>query len=302
MTTSHPSAPMLPAKPSMRLQGMIFCAIALAVTAATLVLPRLSERAELIVIAVLIVILGVPHGALDTIFAKLLYQLSSVRDWAVFAVTYVLLAAAIVGLWLLSPLLFLLGFLVISIWHFSGDPAAGTPLWMRLLYGGAVIVLPTLTYPAELERLFGFLIGQPGAAALGSWLSWLAWPWLGGLTLAVYMKTQTAWLTALEIAVVGLIAIVAPPLTAFAVYFCAMHSARHFLRTFDYAKGVPVGVVLAISLGPLAGVAVMGLAAWLALGDRPLDARIIQIVFVGLAALTVPHMALVERVRLTGWE
>jgi len=40
-------------------------------------------------------------------------------------------------------------------------------------------------------------------------------------------------------------------------------------------------------------------SAWLR--QVPVEARVVQIVFVGLAALTVPHMALVERVRFSGW-
>jgi hypothetical protein len=38
-------------------------------------------------------------------------------------------------------------------------------------------------------------------------------------------------LTAVELGAVGVLAIVAPPLIAFVVFFCGMHSARHILRS-----------------------------------------------------------------------
>ena len=286
---------------ALRVQGIVFSAGALLVALGTLALGRLSPQLELIVVAVLILVLGVPHGALDTIFAKKLYGIRTLSGWLQFSLLYLLLAALVVGLWLWQPGLFLLGFLAISAAHFSGDPLQGVPWPARLFYGGSVILLPTIGHAQEIGRLFGLLVGDATATPLVPWLRLLAWPWLVGLALASLWQTRHDFWTALEMAAAGILAIVAPPLVSFVVFFCGMHSARHILRTMNFSGRSSWRYVAGAALLPMAGVLAGSTLAWVFLRDTALDARVVQVVFVGLAALTEPHMVLVERVRLSGW-
>lgn len=286
---------------ALRVQGIVFSAGALLVALGTLALGRLSPQLELIVVAVLILVLGVPHGALDTIFAKELYGIRTLSGWLQFSLLYLLLAALVVGLWLWQPGLFLLGFLAISAAHFSGDPLQGVPWPARLFYGGSVILLPTIGHAQEIGRLFGLLVGDATATPLVPWLRLLAWPWLVGLALASLWQTRHDFWTALEMAAAGILAIVAPPLVSFVVFFCGMHSTRHILRTMNFSGRSSWRYVAGAALLPMAGVLAGSTLAWVFLRDTALDARVVQVVFVGLAALTVPHMVLVERVRLSGW-
>ncbi len=285
----------------LRLQGLFFCCGAILLAAMAASLGQLNSQIELLVIASLILVLGVPHGALDTIFASQIYGIDSLRGWIFFGSIYLFLSALVVGIWLLQPAIFLLAFLFISAFHFSGDPVEGTPWPTRALYGGAVVILPTALHAVETARLFSLLAGESAAALVMPWLGLLAWPWLGGLILAGIQRSRTDWLTALELVAVAALSVFAPPLLSFTLFFCAMHSARHILRTINYSAQSSRLFVLAAALLPMFGVLVVSLIAWYFLQSTPLDARIVQIVFVGLAALTVPHMALVERVRLSGW-
>lgn len=286
---------------SIRVQGIIFSVLAFATAFCSMLFARLDAQAELIVIAVLIVALGVPHGALDTIFARNLYNTRSIGQWLVFALAYLCLALTVVGIWLLSPFVFLSGFLIISLAHFSGDLRDGTPLFVQIAYGGAILVLPILLHSSEVTQLFMLLGGSTAANQVVKVLQFLSWPWLLVCIFAVAVETVKDRYAALELAAVVVLGVVSPPLIAFTVFFCAMHSARHVMRTLKFA-GTTSTLFLALAATlPMIAVLILSLVAWRYLPQSALDSRILQFVFVGLAALTVPHMALVERARLSGW-
>lgn len=285
----------------LQLQGLAFSVAALVLAAVTATLPRFPQRFELIAVAAVIITLGVPHGGLDMVFARELHGMRGILRWAVFGLLYGLLAASVVAVWLVAPAVFLIGFLLISAVHFSGDPDQGTRVVSRALYGGAVIVLPAAFHAEETGHLFGLLAGNDAAAMLMPWLEAMSLPWLAALAACAAIEVRRSPRTALELMAVGTLAVAAPPLVAFAVFFCGMHSVRHVLRTAEWARRSGRWLMVASALLPAAAVLGVAVGGWFWMGDTPLDARIIRLVFVGLAALTVPHMALVERVRLNGW-
>ncbi len=290
---------------TLRNQGLLFCAISLCVVVAVTLLPPLSTRHELWLSVALIALLGVPHGGFDVFYGGRLFALRNARRWVIFLAAYGAMSILTVLLWRTLPLIFLIAFLLITVVHFSGDPMRGAHVVTRFFYGGAVIVLPNVWHASEVLRLFKFLV--PGAAdaasllLLSQTLEWLAWPWLLALVAcAVFEARKTVW-TACELAAVTMVAVVVTPLLAFATFFCAMHGARHIVRTLEHVDRKSLASLVAAVAVVMLLTAVFAAVALYLLKDTSLDERLMQVVFVGLAALTVPHMTLVERVRFRGW-
>ena len=283
--------------PALRLQGRVFCALSLGLVVACLNGATLDSRYELGVTGALILLLGVPHGAFDVVLARKIFGVVEFKGWALFSLSYIGLSALVVGLWFVAPSLFLCAFLAFSALHFGADPAHGASKFLRGLYGGAVIVLPALWHGAELQQLLGLVAGLASAAFVAPMLSQLAPVWLCATVLACALQARTARLPALELAALAALSVTAPPLLTFTVYFCAMHSPRHILRTLASLRGAEARNALALALWPtLAVLVALAVAGWL-LSDQPIEARAMQLVFVGLAALTLPHMVLLERAR-----
>ena len=121
------------------------------------------------------------------------------------------------------------------------------------------------------------------------------------LAASIMTSARARGAAALEQAVVWTTAAVLPPLMYFAVYFCALHSIRHFTATMRVVpngrRALSVAVVLSV---------IVTLAALLATFQGMTGTSVattdqgIRVIFIGLAALTVPHMILVDRFRRAG--
>lgn len=267
----------------------------------SLILPRFESNTEVIVTGALILFLGVPHGALDLLYLRKVIGVRSPGSIALSLLAYVATSSLIVVLWLSSPLVFLVAFLIISGIHFSGDPVGEVSLLTRIAVGSGVILFPSLVHRSETQHLYALLTSQSVAEAVISvqYPLALATMLIGIIALAIEISKRNYYAAA-ELLIGGLLATLAPPLLAFTIYFCLMHSARHVVRTSELIR-IPKRAFFLECVLPMLGVFVSGLVAWQFRSGLTIDAKIIQVLFVMLGALTVPHMFIVEPIRLKGW-
>jgi len=265
------------------------------------------------VLAVLVAMVGLPHGAADHRFAKPRLEPVLGAAWLpVFLVVYLGVAVVFACGWFVAPAATILVFLLASAWHFGQEeprlpigPRILRPLF-RFARGGLVIWTPLVFHGREVSEILGLVAlggSDPAiqhATGLLTVCSWIMLPiaavaWvLEGLVAATRSGQVRRVLiadTALVASLVTLFA-VASPLVSFPVYFCAWHSARGLRRLRrELGESWPE---LATSLAPLtaAAIALVGLATWLVLGGSGWNETLIRATFIGLSAVAVPHLLL----------
>lgn len=275
-------------------QTTVFAIAVLVMIGANLLFqPDLTLQVLMLVPAV--AILGLPHGALDLPIAQLLWPLKGWRGHARFAVLYVGLAVLLIFFWIAFPSPALFAFLIYSAVHFSGDWDYEGPA-LRWTGGVATLGAPALFRQDDVATIFSYLAPLNTANIAAQFLAFS-----GTAALIVYMSLVLlgpAYRTraAVELGIIWIAAACLAPLVYFIVYFCALHSVRHFtdaLVSLD-RKRLALGIVaLLCGLTVIAGYIGYIIMQWT--GADLLEQSVLQIVFVGLAALTVPHMILVDR-------
>jgi Brp/Blh family beta-carotene 15,15'-monooxygenase len=216
-----------------------------------------------------IVVLGLPHGALDHQAAGRIWGLRSLAAILGFYGAYLFVAAIYLAVWFILPGLAFALFLVLTVFHWgqgdhwfeavtcggargkTGPARNALTIFVR---GGIPILLPLVAFPEVVARIASGAIGlfpAGGGNGLG-WFAFLLQPGARaaiGIVLGVAILVNLAILASecmrvqrrgqsgrgpaaalLELVVLTLYFATLHPLLAIGVYFCAWHSLRHLYR------------------------------------------------------------------------
>ena len=278
---------------------------------------RIIEESEItwqVVIALIALAIGIPHGALDHLVTL---PRSSFKKMALFITLYVAVAViAVIALLTWNVVGFIL-VVIMSAVHFGiGDAAFISEIdrrseekkrFQKYLYATAAGTLPVVI-PLVSDKSTSAL--EKVNPALVDWHQGLN----NDLALWVMLITAFALLRlvqrrrdgeAIDLVLLYLLAVTAPPLVAFAVYFGCLHAMRHTARltltlpssqeafTKGSAKGAFIRAVLP-GTPALVGTFVIAALIVLLRGDS-LDDQFLWVTLVVVWALTVPHMAVTAR-------
>ena len=257
----------------------------------------LSPITQLAVLGIVIVLLGLPHGALDPWIAQRMGLRNTPLQIFMFTSAYIVLAALVVLFWLWFPALSLFIFLMMSAWHFSGDWIKTINQPFRLGAGALLLLMPIGFHTETVSQIFLALSGINGAH-LATALSLPSWFLVTAMTLiAAAAAAQRQWQSCLEyLSLLGL-AYFTPPLIYFTLYFCLLHSPRHLMGLLITAPVDTLPYLLRMMvIYTLSSLVLIGGLWWL-WSELPSSTLMLKLIFISLAAVTVPHMLLIFAVQ-----
>jgi len=252
---------------------------------------QLAPSTALLVLVGGVILLGLPHGALDPMVAGKAFAGHRYYSPIAFYAFYLVLALSYSLLWSRYPTLGLSSFLVIAAVHFGSDwQHRGTAL-TRIAYGLTIVTLPALAHPGEVAGIYAAL-GTSHAQILVhiSMVVAVTAAIAGGTGAVVQYKQRASDLYEFLAIVVG--ATLLGPLVFFTCYFCLLHSPRHLLETAGELGIASLRKIYIVAAPVVLATIALGGTFWFVLPDISYNGRILTLVFVGLASLTVPHMIL----------
>ncbi|WP_415303737.1 Brp/Blh family beta-carotene 15,15'-dioxygenase [Candidatus Pelagibacter sp. Uisw_090] len=265
-----------------------------------------------IICLLLILSIGISHGALDNQKGKKLIQLYNIRKFYYFYLIYSMIVLSVIIFWLYFPATSLIIFLIVASYHFGKEDMnfliknKNTSNLIFFFFKGALIIIaPLFFHFTETVDIFKLLLIQNENFFL--FLDFIETNHILSFALLMSLLVNTYYflnnLKAINVLIfLDFFSIIVlnyflSPLIAFTIYFCFLHSFRHSISLIseldinDFKNGAHIFVKKAIPLTLLTAV-IYVISLYILSNYYQLNEAILKVIFIGLASLTFPHILL----------
>ena len=260
----------------------------------------------------LILTIGVSHGALDHLKGKKLLSILNIKKFYIFYLIYTLMSLSVILIWTIVPAITLIVFLAVASFHFGKEDTQflinKNSNLTSLLYffrGLLVIIVPLYFNFDETVTIFKMLLIDNEQFYSG--LSFIekykiieiaiSLSALSSIILFLIEFNFKKFAIFLDFFSIIILNYYLSPLVAFTIYFCFLHSIRHAVSlalemdNTNLKNGFILFVKKAFPLTVLTAIfCLVGL--YFLNNVYELNSAILKIIFIGLASLTFPHILL----------
>jgi len=257
----------------------------------------------------LILSVGISHGALDNYKANKILKIYKIDNKFVFYFSYTSISILIIISWIFFSLITLTAFLLIASYHFGREDTSflikKNSSFDQLLYlvkGSLIIFSPLFFHTDETLKIFELLLINNNFLIFIKNEHWvinvcLIFNFLGYLYFVFRNNFDNFEILFLDLLLILVINFIFSPLLAFTIYFCFLHSIRHIISIVleldeaNFSNGIKLFIKKALPLTVVTAILYL-LAVFLIANFYGFNTAIIQVVFIGLASLTFPHILL----------
>ncbi|MDC3053297.1 Brp/Blh family beta-carotene 15,15'-dioxygenase [Candidatus Pelagibacter sp.] len=264
----------------------------------------LREGSFLLISLFLILTIGISHGSLDHIKGKKLIKYFGYKSMSIFYLSYLLIGAVIILVWLIFPKSLLFLFLIIAAYHFGKEDSEFINQKERfeLIYflkGSLIITSPLFFHKEETLAIFetlNFYISNNLIITNNILLIFILLSLISGIILSLNKSIEAKSLLLMDYLSILILNYFLNPIIAFTIYFCFLHSIRHSISLIreinkNLTKGLPIFVKKAL---PLTILTIFGYVVSILILNNynEFNETIYRVIFIGLASLTFPHILL----------
>jgi Brp/Blh family beta-carotene 15,15'-monooxygenase len=244
--------------------------------------------------------IGIPHGFFDFSIGKKIFKKYHKKWILYFTLSYIFISFIYLIAWIFLPGLSLLLFLFLAAYHFGFEDYNYMQETNKIAYidisifikGLIVVFTPILFHFDQVNYLFSVLIGYKINGIEFSIIQKILFIFLS--VTHILFEKKKSYLHKTEGLLCFLNFVILPPLVSFILYFCFMHSIRHFLESIYILKLVPnnfttrnflIVIILTSVVFSIFSVFLISNFYEISISDT-----VIKFIFIILACLTLPHM------------